>query len=233
MAAGIVLDKRLQAVADLVREGSVVADIGTDHGYLVCHLVASRKCPRAFACDIAQGPLNRARQTILREGLDARILTMRCNGLQGIPADAVDDIVIAGMGGDMIAQIILAWEGSRIAEKRFVLQPMSKPEHLRRVLYREGFMLSKEIAVLCGRHVYIVMVAQHIGAGVEISRLFAHTGTLLEREELGEAELAYLRAVQSLCRKKADGYAKSKDQAHKALEYAMLVQRIEKQCAKG
>jgi len=224
---GIVLDKRLQAVAELVREGSVVVDVGTDHGHLVCHLVGSRKCPRAFACDINCGPLARARRNILREGLGARIMTMQCDGLSKVPSDAWGDVVIAGMGGDLIARILSDYEGCKDKEKRFVLQPMTKPEHLRRELYRNGFVLLKEVAVQCGSFTYVVMQAQYTGFSVQVSRLFSHTGLLWDKDPCDEDTLDYLRKICELFRKKADGHSKSKDKQLKALEYAALCKTVE------
>jgi len=223
----IVLDKRLQTVADLVRPGVVVADIGTDHGHLVCHLVSTRKCPRAFACDIAPGPLARARHNIMRQGLGARIMTMQCDGLAALPADAVGDVVIAGMGGDLIARILLEWEGCKEKEKRFILQPMTKPEHLRRTLYRSGFVIMDEVAVVCCGFVYVVMVVRYSGVLVEPSRFFCHTGTLWEKDPCGDEIVLYMREVHALFRKRAKGYASSRERAAEALEYAALAQVIE------
>ena len=53
----IKLSKRLRALSDLVTEGCVLADIGTDHGYLPIYLVLTGKIKRAFAMDIGTGPL--------------------------------------------------------------------------------------------------------------------------------------------------------------------------------
>ena len=229
---GIILDKRLMAVAELVREGVVVADVGTDHGLLVCHLVASRKCPRAFACDIAPMPLARARNHILREGLDARILTVQCDGLCAIPEDAVADVVIAGMGGDQIARIILDWPGSRDPEKRFVLQPMSKPDHLRRILYHEGFVLLDEIAVRCDGYVYGIMSVCYTGHRMELSRHFCHTGKFWEKEEWNEDCLAYMRGVHALMETKARGYAASREEGALVLEFTKIAARIRERLEK-
>lgn len=229
----MLLDERLQTVALLVREGAVVADVGSDHGYLVCHLVASRKCPRAFATDINESPLKRTRVNIRAEGLGPRIETVLCDGLSEIPPEAVTDVVIAGMGGDLIADILLAWQGARDTEKHFVLQPMTKPEHLRARLLCEGFAILEEVPVLSGGHVYVVLSVRYTGVQEEPAPLFVHTGRLWEREPRDEALLAYMRRVHGHLCKKAEGLGKNGDCAEQALEYAALADKIAERFALG
>ena len=64
----IKLDDRLSAVAGLVRNGKRVADIGTDHGYLVAYLVENGMCPSGIPADLRKGPLENARQTVIQQG---------------------------------------------------------------------------------------------------------------------------------------------------------------------
>jgi tRNA A22 N-methylase len=77
----ITLDKRLSAVAALVRQGSRLADIGTDHAYLPVHLVQSGVCPSAIASDIGAGPLDAARRTVTENGLTSEIALRLGDGL--------------------------------------------------------------------------------------------------------------------------------------------------------
>ncbi len=219
------LDERLATIAALVRDGVIVADVGCDHAYLACHLVASRKCPRAYACDVNQGPLAIARRNIMAHNLGSRILVLCTDGLQGVPLDCVGDVVIAGMGGDLIARILLECQCCQNNWMQFILQPMSKPEHLRVALYRGGFALRDEVAVICGKFVYTVMVAQFTGASVEVSTFFAWTGLIWD-QPLTPPVLAYLTSVHETLCKKAEGYAKSGQNPLLALEYAEMAQRI-------
>ena len=100
----IKLSPRLAAVASFVGTGSV-ADIGTDHAQLPIWLVQNGR-PRALASDINEGPCQRARVNIYQWGLHGKIKVKCCAGLDGIEDFSPDNIVIAGMGGELITSIL-------------------------------------------------------------------------------------------------------------------------------
>jgi tRNA (adenine22-N1)-methyltransferase len=159
------LDKRLCAVAAMVRQGSIMADIGSDHGYLACGLVQNGTCPRAYACDIADGPLSRTRATIERYGLAGRVEAILSDGLTALSDMEIDDIVIAGMGGETIAEIIANAPWIHREGVHFVLQPMTKADRLRKWLLVNGFEIQREDACACGRFVYTILSAIKAGEG--------------------------------------------------------------------
>ena len=65
--AGIVkLSARLLTVAGFVRQGSRIADVGTDHGYIPVYLAQTGRISSALAMDVRYGPLERA-QAHVRE----------------------------------------------------------------------------------------------------------------------------------------------------------------------
>ena len=161
------LDKRLSAVAALVRPGSRVADIGTDHAYLPVHLVEAGICPSAIASDIGAGPLEAARRTVEAAGLTAQISCRLGNGLATVAPDEVEDIAIAGMGGETIAAILGAAPWVKEARLRLILQPMTHAEDLRRWLLQIGFSVLEEHLIRDGRHLYPVLAAEHTGTPVE------------------------------------------------------------------
>ena len=187
------LDGRLCAVASMIRQGSILADIGSDHGYLACELVKNEICPRAYACDISEGPLARAGETIEKYGLSGRVEAFLSDGLCAFVNIPVDDIVIAGMGGELIARIIGASPWIYREDIRFILQPMSKAERLRRWLYANGFEIEHETAAVSGRFAYPVMRVGYKGDSREISDLFAWTGKIWDNTD--EASKQYLRRV--------------------------------------
>ena len=119
---------RLQMVADFVRDGAAVADIGTDHAYLPVALVLSGKCPRAVVSDLREMPLENARQAIRRYHLEDRIVACLSDGLDEIAPDWAQDIIIAGMGGELIAAILARAPWLRNEGKRLILQPMTHAE---------------------------------------------------------------------------------------------------------
>lgn len=157
------LDTRLALVAQFVRAGSRVADVGTDHAFLPVYLVQSGKSPFAIASDIRQGPVASARHTVAESGFGDRISVRMGNGLDTVSPDEVDDIVIAGMGGETVADILARAPWTQNGRYRLILQPMSKPERLRRFLWENGFDLQEESAVQADGHIYTVMVSAFTG----------------------------------------------------------------------
>ena len=135
---------RLSLCAEMVREGSRLADIGTDHGYLPIELCRSGKCPSALACDVNPLPLQSAQENITKYGLSDRIQTRLSDGLKAVLPDEADDIVIAGMGGETVAAILQAAPWLQSSHLRLILQPMSHAEILRRWLSENGFAILGE-----------------------------------------------------------------------------------------
>lgn len=162
----ITLDKRLSAVAALVRQGSRLADIGTDHAYLPVYLVQSGVCPSAIASDIGEGPLEAARRTVTENGLTREIALRLGDGLSTVSAEEIDDIAIAGMGGETIAAILEAAPWVQNEGVRLILQPMTRAEDLRRWLLSHGFTVSEEHLIRDKHHLYPVLAAEYTAAPV-------------------------------------------------------------------
>ena len=135
------IDDRLYLAASLVRDGAVVADVGTDHAYIPIFLINSGKCPGAIASDVNEGPLERAKAHAEKYGIEDEITFCLTDGLKGLPLEENDvkDIIICGMGGELIADIIDGNDYTKKTVVHLILQPMTKPEKLREYLSREGF----------------------------------------------------------------------------------------------
>ncbi|MBR3289499.1 MAG: SAM-dependent methyltransferase [Clostridia bacterium] len=204
------MDKRLECIAGLVRSGSRLADIGTDHAYLPVALVGSGTCPSALACDVREGPLQNARQTVEAAGLSDRIECRLGDGLSIVQPDEADDIVIAGMGGETIAAILAACPWTREPGRRFLLQPMTHAEDLRRHLFENGFAIRRELTVAVGRHVYLVMAAEAVGAPPRTDAVEAWAGRV-GAENPTPTDLVYLtrvrRRLQNRLRAETDAHA--------------------------
>ncbi len=193
------LDKRLSAVAGMVRDGAIVADIGTDHAYLAAHLINSGISPHVYACDINSAPLARAQETVTRCGLQDKISLRLSNGLQALPEGCAQDIVIAGMGGELVADIIAGAGWLKNPQVHLILQPMTRPEHLRHWLFTNGYDILKEQGVHIGRHYYTVMLACYTGARAEPDDLLMSVGRLTENTD--KDSIDYLKHyIQVLCR---------------------------------
>ena len=130
------LTPRLQLLADWVRPGAKLADVGTDHAYLPVWLLLHHRVEHAIASDLRQGPLERARQT--GRAWQVHDLDLRLgDGLSGISPDEADTVVIAGMGGEHIAAILAAAPWTRDGCHTMLLQPMTRAQELCAMLSRE------------------------------------------------------------------------------------------------
>ena len=214
-----VLDKRLSCVASMVRRGSRLADIGTDHAYLPVWLVEQGICPAAIASDIGRGPLDSARRTVEAAGLSRQIPCRLGNGLSTLRPDEVEDIAIAGMGGETIAAILEAapW----VKDERFwlILQPMTRAEDLRRWLLKNGFAIRRERLMRDKHHLYPVMAAVYTGVPAE-DDLACYAG-FFEAEE----GRPYRQMMAGHLRRRADGMRRGGD-ADEAARLEELAERL-------
>ena len=194
----LTLDSRLKTAADMCRRGVVVADVGTDHALLACYL-AKNVAKSVIASDIKDGPLEAARRTVAETGVD-NVTVLKSDGLKAI--DFADDVVICGMGGELIAEIIA---GCRFlsGDTRFILQPMTKADALRRSLYAEGFTIDEERTCYDGKRGYVIILAHYTGSKTEIDELFALTGKVKDPK--------FLRLIAQKLLKNACGMEKSED----------------------
>lgn len=154
------LSPRLQAVADMVPKGSKLADVGTDHGQLPVWLIRQGLVPQAVASDLRPGPLSRGQALAQRWEVSDRISFRLCNGLAAIRPEEAEIVTIAGMGGETIADILAAAPWSRNAGHRYILQPMSGMDGLRRYLSKNGFMIVQERLVPEGETLYVILFVE-------------------------------------------------------------------------
>lgn len=138
------LSKRLAAVGSLVTKGNILADIGCDHGYLPIYLISQRRIPRAIAMDVRSGPLSRARANIEAYGLLDYIEIRLSDGLEALEPKEAQTLVIAGMGGPLMEEILKKGNGTLTSAKELVLQPQSEVEHFRRFLQKLPFTVTEE-----------------------------------------------------------------------------------------
>lgn len=159
------LDDRLALAASFVREGAVLADVGTDHAYLPIHLLLTGICPHAVATDIHEAPLQRAREHAAKYDTAEHISFYLADGLAGIDlaAEGVTDIAVCGMGGELIAGILEAAPYTRRSGIRCVLQPMSSVEDLRRYLSGAGYRIEDEKLAEAAGKIYTCLCVSYDG----------------------------------------------------------------------
>lgn len=199
------LDNRLSACASYVSGAGSAVDIGTDHGYLPCYLISEGICESAIAADINEGPLSSARENIKKAGLEGRITTVLSNGLDKVPPEGVSDVIIAGMGGELIAQILQ--KAGDFYGANFILQPMTKIEYLRSWLWDNGFDILSETACRDGFY-YTVMQVKHTGKNRSYTELDTYIGMM--KAQTDDEKGFLMRGARAL-RIKGEGLAKSAD----------------------
>jgi len=150
-------------VASYVRKGSSVADIGSDHAYLPIMLVRSGITARVLASDVVDGPVENARENVAAYRLEGSITVKKADGLDKIADFAPDDIIIAGMGGELIASILERSDYVKNEKIRLILQPMTRAEMLRGYLAANGFDITDETLCEEDGRVYQVICCQFDG----------------------------------------------------------------------
>ena len=142
------LSKRLMKIASYVNYCEAIADIGTDHGYIPIYLVKNNKCNSAIASDINKGPIEKASTNIRFEGLSEKIKCLLGGGLKPLKVGEVNGVIIAGMGGNLIRDIILEDIEKVKLYDFLILQPAQNPEVLRDFLYNNNFEILNEDLIL-------------------------------------------------------------------------------------
>lgn len=155
------LSARLACVASLVPAGARVADIGSDHAYLPAALVLDGKIDFAIAGEVVKGPYENAVREIKDHQLEGQVIPRLADGLAAIePADKVDTITIAGMGGSLIASILEKDKNKLTGIKRLVLQPNVGESQLREWLMNNYYQIMNEKIIEEDNHIYEIIVAE-------------------------------------------------------------------------
>ena len=157
----IKLSKRLKAVADYVDKGAKLADIGSDHAYLTTYLVQKNEVEFAVAGEVVKGPFEIAKNHVAQANLKENIQVRLANGLAAIEnVDKIDTIVIAGMGGILISEILEAGKGKLSSVKRLILQANNHEDTLRQWLTEHQFVIKAEQILLEAGKFYEIIVAE-------------------------------------------------------------------------
>lgn len=151
------ISKRLQLVAEMVTPGNRVADIGCDHAYTAIYLLMNRISPYVVAMDINQGPLDRAKENVKKYGIEDKVSIRKSDGLKMLNPGEVDTIIIAGMGGRLMLQILTSRMKILSSAKELVLQPQSETYLVRKTLKELGYVIIKENMLKEDGKYYVIM----------------------------------------------------------------------------
>lgn len=153
------LSKRLKAVADMVTKGNIVADIGTDHGYVPVYLVKNNISKKAYAMDINEGPLKMADKNIRLEGLEKKITTVLSDGMDKMVDNMAETVIIAGMGGDLIVDILSRGKDIK-GINELILSPHKRVDLVRKYLIRNHWKIIREEMVIDAGKYYTIIKAK-------------------------------------------------------------------------
>lgn len=217
----ITIDNRLKVCADMVSGNGIVCDVGTDHAYLPAYLIENNICDYAIASDINEGPLKFAQQTIIKYHIEDKIRLLKSDGLKNIPSENVSDVVIAGMGGETIAEIISGtqWLKSGV---NLVLQPMTRAGYLRKWLYNNGFEIAEEKAVIQDRFIYTAIRAFYSGYKFNIGKVTEIAGRINIETDAG---MKYCQNQLSKINNIAMGLSKA-GKTEDSQEYQRIAERL-------
>lgn len=141
---GMELSKRLEMVASMATAGNRIADIGCDHAHTSIYLVEQGKTSRVIAMDINEGPLLRAKENVRLYGCEAYITLRLSDGMEALSPGEADTLLLSGMGGGLMVQILSARPDVLKTVAELVLQPQSELERVRRFLHGNGFQITRE-----------------------------------------------------------------------------------------
>lgn len=179
----IVLSRRMQALAEMVTPGSLLADVGCDHGFISIYLVQHGICPRVYAMDIHSGPLQRAKEHVAACGLEMYIDIRRSDGVAALKPGEADCLLCAGMGGRLMQKILTQGREKVSAMRELILQPQSEIADFRRFLREEGFVIEQERMVLEDGKYYPMMRVVPLGKRQERTFYTQQGQVVSERQE--------------------------------------------------
>ncbi|MDU7114547.1 MAG: class I SAM-dependent methyltransferase [Peptoniphilus harei] len=184
----IKLSNRLKKIAELVDFGATVIDVGTDHGYVPNFLCEKKISSDIIATDISKNSLEKSIELTKKMGNEKFIRNILANG---IVKENRDNIIIAGLGGIQIAEIILnSIEISKSARK-LILQPMQKTNILRRELNNMGFEIIDEEIIFEDDRYFEIIIAKFNGKKKSLDELdFYFSKSLINKKD--KVYLAYL-----------------------------------------
>ena len=221
------INARLFSAAELVRQGAVFADIGTDHAYLPLFLLNEGKICRAVCADINEGPLDSARRNASATGLSDFVDFVLTDGAAALSGKGITDYAICGMGGELIADIIDRAPHLRDGALNLILGPMSRQGTLRKYLASHGFEIKLEsYSTDSGKH-YVTLLATYTGACREIDEFEAEIGAKNAKYVNKSAQISYLKTKMQAFTRQRDGKIRGGDTAeYEALMVEKIAERI-------
>lgn len=178
------LSKRLNLIVSHIENCNTLVDIGTDHGYIPIYAVKNGICKNAIASDINKDPLDKAKLNSIFESVDENIDTRLGSGLETIKNGEAQVAVIAGMGGNLIKDILEA-DKDKVKELDYlILQPAQNPEVLREYLYTNGYeVIAEDLCIDEDKYYELFKVRAKDGEETELDLIYYEISPKLLRDK--------------------------------------------------
>ena len=173
-----IMSNRLVMISSSVKKCNLLYDIGTDHAYVPIDLLQEKKCEIVYATDVKKGPLQIANKNIQKYNLQNNIFTRIGNGLDVI-SEKPDCIIIAGMGGILISQLITNNLEKAMSANQLIIQAMNAEEIIRKILIEKGFEIEFEKLVKEGKKIYNLISARYTDSKVRFDEFEYYTSKYL------------------------------------------------------
>ncbi len=216
MARIMKLSERLKGIANMVGQAQTAADIGTDHAFIPIHLIQNEICSRCIASDIRKGPVEKARRNIRLYGVQDRIEVRMGPGLITLEPGEADTIIISGMGGLLILDILMQGSDTARRARKIILQPMTHHAELRKWLLENGYRIDDEDLVEEGERIYLILEARACSGdnkeAIPIDRKYIFFGKALfdkKHHLLGKYIISSINELESI-RRKLEGQGTSR-----------------------
>ena len=164
------LTPRLQIIANEIKAGETMADIGTDHGFLPIYLWEAGICPHVIMADISRGSLDKARDNCRMLHPEQEFDLRLGSGIEVLGNGEVDAVAIAGMGGILMTEILGVDLAKAHSFRRMILQPRNHVGKLRYWLLNNGFKIVNEQLVREGKFICEILTVEPIEVAVSMNQ---------------------------------------------------------------
>lgn len=174
------LSKRLNWILNIMDKCDVIMDVGTDHGYIAIELIKRNLADKVIASDINKDPLNKAKLNVSLEGLSNKIELRLGGGLTPVKENEVNGVLIAGMGGNLIRDI-LENDIKKVKNMDYlVLQPAQNPEVLREYLYISDYeIIDEDVCFDEGKYYEVFKVKYKENNSTKLENIFYEVSPIL------------------------------------------------------
>jgi tRNA (adenine22-N1)-methyltransferase len=179
------LSKRLTWIIEKVDKVQVIMDIGTDHGYIPIYLVKNNIAQKVIASDINKDPLKKAKINAALDGVSDKVDLRLGGGLEPLKNNDAQAVIIAGMGGNLIRDI-LENDFDKVKKLEYlILQPAQNPEVLREYLYTNDYeILDGDICLDDNKYYELFKVRYKKGDYISLENLFYEISPLMLNKKL-------------------------------------------------